>query len=199
MGWRRACFPALGLARMRCIKCISSFVVNPSRRAFFGFSRVDRSSLRPPWAVPEADFTTACTRCSDCVAACPTGLLVRGDGGYPQTDFTPGRAPDGCTFCGACRAACPSGALSAAIDPPWRRVAGFGDDCLASRGVVCRTCGERCPVDAIHFPPRLGGVARPLLDAAACNGCGACLADCPTRAIRIVADPAAAVSSGVAS
>jgi ferredoxin len=28
---------------------------------------------RPPWALPEAAFVQACTRCDACVAACPLG------------------------------------------------------------------------------------------------------------------------------
>lgn len=168
--------------------------MNPSRRALFGFARASRTAQRPPWAMPEADFTSLCSRCDECVAACPTGLLKRGDGGFPEAVFTPGHAPDGCTFCGDCVARCASGALNAAIVPPWRQVAEFGEDCLARRGVVCRTCGEGCPADAIHFPPRLGGVAQPQLAAADCTGCGACLADCPTRAIRIVPEISADVS-----
>ncbi|MBS4016988.1 MAG: ferredoxin-type protein NapF [Dechloromonas sp.] len=156
-----------------------------SRRAFLGVARPSRGNpVRPPWALAESAFVDACTRCSACIEACPTGLLLRGDGGYPEADFTPGRAPDGCTLCGDCRTACTPGALKA--DETWSLKAVFSDACLAEQKVVCRTCGESCEARAIHFPPRLGGVAGPQLDALACTGCGACLADCPTRAIRIL-------------
>jgi len=156
-----------------------------SRRAFLGVTRSSQGSpVRPPWALAESDFVDTCTRCSACIEACPTGLLVRGDGGYPEADFTPGRAPEGCTFCTDCRTACTPGALRA--NEAWQLKAVFSADCLAERNVICRTCGESCEVRAIHFPPRLGGVAGPQLDALACTGCGACLADCPTRAIRVL-------------
>ncbi|HRE18852.1 MAG TPA: hypothetical protein PLW86_17585, partial [Rhodocyclaceae bacterium] len=54
--------------------------------------------LRPPWVVDEAAFTAACTRCGDCLGACPTGLLHAGPGKFPVADFNRGH----CTFCGDC-------------------------------------------------------------------------------------------------
>lgn len=159
-----------------------------SRRAFLGAARPGREDvMRPPWALPEQEFLAACTRCNNCVDACPTGLLVKGAGGYPEADFTPGRAPEACTFCGDCVNACQDMALRQQPEQaPWALHAAFTADCLAQRNVVCRTCGEYCDAGAIRFPPVLGGVAKPQLDTAACTGCGACLADCPTHAIRIV-------------
>lgn len=156
-----------------------------SRRAFLGVSRPNQGSpVRPPWALAEAQFLSLCTRCNACIDACPTGLLKVGEGGFPEADFTPGQAPAGCTFCGDCRAVCTVGALAASNT--WVLKASFSSDCLAARQVVCRTCAECCEFSAIHFPPRLGGVAQPSLDDEACTGCGACLADCPTRAIRVL-------------
>ena len=114
--------------------------------------------------------------------ACPTRIVVRGSGGFPQLDFSAGE----CTLCRACLQACKPGALheAEAIRPlPWQ--ARIGEACLAERQVECRICGEACPSGAIRFRPRLGGIAQPGLDEAACNGCGACLAPCPTRAISL--------------
>lgn len=158
-----------------------------SRRAFFGIRHTRQGALiRPPWALPEAAFVEACTRCSACVEVCPTGLLVKGDGGYPEAAFNPARASQICILCGDCAQRCPEPALHyLAESRPWSVQAVFAEACLAQRDVVCRTCGESCPASAIRFPPRLGGVARPVLDEAACTGCGACLADCPTAAIQM--------------
>ena len=39
------------------------------------------------------------------------------------------------------------------------------------------------PAGAIRFRPTLGGVSQPELDRAACTGCSACVAPCPTHAI----------------
>ena len=41
-------------------------------------------------------------------------------------------------------------------------------------------------MNAIRFRLQLGGVAKPILDLESCNGCGACLRDCPTKAIKIL-------------
>lgn len=151
------------------------------RNFFFGRTRAVEPALRPPWALEEEDFVARCTRCDRCIETCPTTLLVRMDGGFPGVDFSRGE----CTFCADCVAACEPLALrrddtSAA---PWDRVAVIGAGCLAVRGVECRVCGESCPEGAIRFRPRLGSVAHPELDAAACTACGACIGPCPTRAI----------------
>lgn len=134
---------------------------------------------RPPWARP--DFEEACTRCAACASACPEGILIRGDGGFPEVDFGRGA----CTFCAACREACPEPAFDPDLEPPWPLVAEIGPACLARAGVHCQACGDACGEAAIAFPPRLGGPPVPRLAAAACTGCGACLAACPAGAIAI--------------
>lgn len=153
-----------------------------ARRSFlFGRTRAVEPALRPPWGLDEDDFVARCTRCDHCIESCPTGILLRMDGGFPGVDFSRGE----CTFCAECVAVCEPRALvrDDAGAAPWARVAVIGEACLAARGVECRVCGESCPAAAIRFRPRLGGVAFPELDAAACTACGACIGPCPTRAI----------------
>ncbi|WP_305075013.1 ferredoxin-type protein NapF [Propionivibrio sp.] len=159
--------------------------MNPSRRRFFGRStRV--APFRPPWSMPEAVFVDACTRCDDCVSACPTGLLKRGDGGFPVADFTAAA----CTFCGECSDACATSAISRELAAaPWSFSIHIADGCLAHQRVECRVCGELCETKVIRFRPTLGGVSCPEVDHAACTGCGACLAPCPVGAITRVARP----------
>lgn len=158
-----------------------------SRRAFLGAARRGQGEvLRPPWALIEADFQAHCTRCSECVNACPTRLLVVGGGGYPEADFSPSRSTEGCNFCARCLEVCEDGALVKSEGrAPWSLRAVINGDCLASRQVVCYTCSDACDVRAIRFQPLPGGMAIPLLDSALCNGCGACVSDCPTQAIRM--------------
>lgn len=158
--------------------------VTLSRRGFLrGRMRKVPPAQRPPWALAEDDFISRCTRCDACVEACPTLILVRGEGGFPSVDFSKGE----CSFCTECVTRCEPRALlrTDAHELPWALAARIGDACIAAAGVECRVCGESCPVGAIRFRPQLGGVSRPQLDVQTCTGCGACFAPCPTRAIAI--------------
>lgn len=157
-------------------------MVDLSRRAFFRGRPRPKSELRPPWALAEGDFIDRCTRCDDCLRACPTHILVAGDGGYPTVDFREGE----CTFCGDCVTACQPKALQRAENQPaWPYQAVIGEDCLPKQGVECRVCGDFCDARAIRFPPRLGGSPLAEIDSEKCTGCGACVAPCPTLAVTI--------------
>ena len=157
-------------------------MVDLSRRAFFRGRPRPRVEKRPPWALPESDFIDRCTRCNECITACPTHILVAGDGGYPTIDFREGE----CTFCGDCVASCqPQALLSAEEQEAWPYRAVVSADCLPHQGVECSVCGDFCDARAIRFPPRLGGSPLPDVDESRCTGCGACVAPCPTAAIAI--------------
>lgn len=154
--------------------------MDPGRRFLFRPSKAQAPAQRPPGALPEPDFLSRCSRCHACVDACPPAVIRRGDGGFPEMNF----ASAGCDACGACVSACKPGALRPpAVFPGWQ--ARISEACLAQRGVECRVCGEACDARAIRFPPRLGGIALPQIDAAACSGCGACVGVCPTQATSV--------------
>ncbi len=144
------------------------------------------AQIRPPWAVLEALFVDSCTRCNDCAVACPERIISRGSGGFPVVSFGSGE----CTFCGVCVAACEVGVLLIERDDagvpntPWSLRIAVAEDCLSIQGVVCRICEEQCDVRAIRFA-NPGGLGRPLIDAARCTGCGACVAPCPSRSISL--------------
>jgi ferredoxin-type protein NapF len=159
--------------------------MNPRRQFLRGQSRA-APPLRPPHALAEDAFVASCTRCDACVSVCPTGILQRGDGGFPETNFSRGE----CTFCDACRKACTPGAL-AADGPAWTLQLAIEAGCIAQANVVCRSCGDRCDVRAIRFPPRRGAAAVPVVDEALCNHCGACISACPVAAIRLRPETAA--------
>ena len=138
-------------------------------------------AIRPPWAVNESDFTTACTRCGDCIQVCETQILIKGDGGFPEIQFDKGE----CTFCQKCVLVCEQPIFRSLEEEPWAHKVEITTQCLTENRVECRSCQDSCPMNAIRFRLQLGGVAKPILDLESCNGCGACLSVCPTKAIKI--------------
>lgn len=156
---------------------------DPARRGLWRQLSGGKTPQRPPWALAEPAFVDACSRCQDCIKACPEAILVVGDGGLPTVDFQRG----GCTFCQACVTVCDSGALQLSASP-WALRAVITDSCLTRSGVMCRSCEDSCEPRALRFVPRLGGVASPQIDPAICTGCGGCVAPCPVAAISLRAD-----------
>jgi ferredoxin-type protein NapF len=154
-----------------------------SRRQFLrGNFSGSNAVPRPPWALAEAAFASACTRCGDCIIACPQHILVLDREARPTLDFGRGE----CTFCGKCVDVCqPQALVKREGEPPWLLKAAIRENCLARANVVCRACGDACPVQAIRFRPAIMAAARPEVDASLCTGCGACYAPCPAQAIRI--------------
>jgi len=153
---------------------------NLSRRALFLGRDAAAIPLRPPWALAESDFIDACPTCGACIQRCPQHVLVGGAGNYPV--FTPQLGE--CTFCGECADACTPRALDRAAAAPWNQLAAVGDACLAMRGVVCSSCRDVCPEQAIGFPV-VASVAVPSIDDSCCTGCGACVSVCPAAAIAV--------------
>ncbi len=158
----------------------SSF--NPLRRQLFrGDVRVQRLPLRPPWSVDEQQFTQDCTRCQECIKACPENILEVGSGGFPEVNFKQGE----CSFCGDCAASCEASVFRPVQEIPWQQQARISDACITHKQVICRSCGENCEPEAIQFKLVAGQVAVPEIDLDSCNGCGACVAVCPTQAVKV--------------
>jgi len=157
--------------------------INRSQFLSGDFSGVNRP-VRPPWALEEALFVDRCTRCSECISACPYNIIKEGRGKFPQLNFS----LHGCDFCRKCVDVCEPKALD--YDPvvdsrPWDLTATILPACLSLNAVICRSCGEACEERAISFKLELGGIARPNLDAESCTGCGECFAVCPIKAVEI--------------
>ncbi len=138
--------------------------------------------IRPPGAVAEADFLAGCTRCGECISACPHRAILNAPQRYRAAAGTPMIDVFGqpCLMCAdtPCISACTPNVLRRAEGAPVPKI-GLAriltQDCLAWQGTTCSACHERCPVPgAIHVA---GG--RPQVNVSACTGCGICQHVCP--------------------
>jgi ferredoxin-type protein NapF len=166
----------------------------------FGFLRArppaaappPRAPVRPPGALPEDVFAAACTRCDDCLRACPHGALRKAGPDYGGAAGTPMLVPEEvpCLLCDGlpCVAACAAGALRPPAPGPVRVGIARVDarTCYLAREQPSDYCAVRCPTSprAVRLP--VPGAA-PRIDAAVCTGCGFCAEICPAEAIRIEA------------
>lgn len=157
--------------------------VNLARRGFLrGKLQTPTAQLRLPWVTQEQDFIEQCTRCNDCLTACPENILVKGDGGFPTVDFTKGE----CTFCQACVDVCTQPFF---VDDKsvkaWPIHLTFLDNCLAKNSVLCQSCQDVCDTEAISFSYSAGSIPQPQISQSDCTGCGACVMPCPSQAIAL--------------
>lgn len=133
--------------------------------------------LRPPGAVDEARFLERCTRCSDCIKACPPGAIAA-----HAHDSTPVIFADQspCMLCEdfPCIAACATEALAP--------VEGIRDvhmglavisHRLCTAGQGCHACVSKCPTNALAMDFEWLRLA---LTPEACVGCGICESVCKT-------------------
>ncbi len=153
--------------------------------------------LRPPGALDEADFLSACIRCNRCSQVCPNdcikfaplseGLLQAG---------TPYIVPreQACMLCMQCTQACPTGALRPIADLPAEiqsKVA-MGTAvidtqlCYSYTGRTCGLCYEACPLQDVAIT--LDTWETPTIHPEHCVGCGLCERICYhiPQAVRII-------------
>ena len=133
--------------------------------------------LRPPGAVDEVLFLDRCTRCSDCIEACPPGAIVSEVSNGTPVIFANQVA---CELCEdfPCIAACATEALVPVSDQFAVRmgVATVAHRfCTASQG--CHACVSKCPVDALSMN---FDALRLVVTEERCVGCGMCEQICKT-------------------
>lgn len=164
-------------------------------------------ALRPPGALDEPEFLTACIRCGLCVRDCPydtlklTTLVSSIGVGTPY--FYARQVP--CEMCDdiPCVKACPSGALDAALTDITQAKMGTAvlidhENCLNWQGLRCDVCYRVCPLidEAITLEPmhnqRTGKHAKliPLVNSEHCTGCGICEHACVLEQTAIKVVPA---------
>ncbi|GLS83842.1 ferredoxin-type protein NapF [Paraferrimonas haliotis] len=144
-------------------------------------SRDQALPVRLPWLQSEQAFIDACTRCGDCIDACPNDLIKKGRGGFVEVSFSNNE----CTFCKACVEVCTVDMFTDFEQSPWPYYAQISESCLTYSQVVCQSCKDACDPRAITIKPVIGRIATPSIDVNSCTSCGACISVCPSDAIAI--------------
>lgn len=154
-----------------------------------------RWAPRPPGALPGASFSAACSRCGQCVTACPYDTLRLATPSDPAPNGTPFFVPreTPCYMCEdiPCMKACPTGALSPLLERIQDAKMGVAliapASCLSFQGLRCEVCYRECPESdkaiVIETQPRhlsKHAMFLPVIRPEKCTGCGMCEKACPT-------------------
>jgi MauM/NapG family ferredoxin protein len=148
-------------------------------------------ALRPPGAIDELAFLTACTRCDACITACPHDALTRASSKYGIAVDTPILTPADtpCYLCDGypCIVACETSALITDTPVNIGTAHIIKTKCYAYNGQRCDYCYSQCPDKGMAIEMDAG---KPLIHADQCNGCGMCeyLCPAPGKAVTILPD-----------
>lgn len=168
----------------------SSSTVNSATEAVPATSARRRTIpiLRPPGAIDELGFLDGCTRCNECVKACPHDAIVHASKQFREAAGTPMIDADhqACMMCEdfPCIAACEPNVLTSLVPPMMGTAIVTEHLCLAHHGTTCTVCSERCPVEgAIDVTD-----GKPKVNENVCTGCGVCRYVCvaPENAILLM-------------
>ena len=138
--------------------------------------------LRPPGAVDESLFLERCTRCSDCIKACPPGAIVSDVSNGTPVIFANQVA---CELCEdfPCIAACATDALLPVVDCfEVRMGVATVSHRVCTAGQGCHACVSKCPVEALSMD---FDALRLVVAQERCVGCGMCEQICKTVNDRI--------------
>ena len=157
-------------------------------------ARATPFALRPPGALPDADFNALCIKCGQCIRACPYGTLKLAALGESVPLGTPHFSPRDvpCYLCPdiPCKEACPTGALSPELKDVGKARMGLAvidrESCLSWQGLRCEVCYRACPligkaITVETHPRQLSkhAVFVPVVHSEHCTGCGVCEKVCP--------------------
>jgi ferredoxin-type protein NapG len=157
----------------------------------------DGLRLRPPGALAEGDFLSACARCFRCGNACPNQCIqFSGLEDGLENAFSPfiKARERACILCGECTKVCPTGALKefgseredwvAQVDMGTARV--NESMCFSFNMRTCGACYRACPLAGEAMT--IGVFETPNVHPESCVGCGLCEQACLhlPQAIRVV-------------
>lgn len=178
---------------------VSGLALIPLLRISESGKRSSSKLIRPPGALPESKFLSACVRCGECMKVCPTNALQpASDQAGAEGLWTPVLVPKigYCEYyCSLCTQVCPTGAIKelkirektkVRIGSAWVSK----DRCIPyTIGRSCTVCEEKCPTspkaiklvetevpmpDGTWIPQEV-----PVVDLGQCIGCGICETKCP--------------------
>lgn len=146
--------------------------------------------VRPPGALPEAEFLARCIRCTRCADSCETQcILLFGHeaGDLHRTPYVmPGERA--CNMCLKCGETCPSEALMPLTDKAEVDMGEAVVDerlCVSHNGTgVCGACHTACPVRNQAITQ--GFRDQPEVHPDHCTGCGMCEEFCIVRDRRAI-------------
>lgn len=189
----RNVFKRFGLVLVGTIVGQSMILSRPARAA---------EALRPPGALPDLDFDSACVRCGLCVEDCPYDILKLASWADPAPQGTPYfvARDEPCRMCKdiPCAKACPTGALDRHMTDIKKADMGVAvlvdhETCLNYKGMTCSICWRVCPIrdEAITLEPiqsEKGRLLIPTVHSDTCTGCGTCEKHCvlSEAAIRVL-------------
>ena len=151
-----------------------------------------QTPLTPPGSLSFQNLSTHCTGCQLCVSECPNQVLrPSGDLMHlmqPTMSYEHGYCRPECTRCSE---VCPAGAIKL-IDKPEKTSIQIGHAVWIKKNCVvltdeveCGNCARHCPSGAIVMVPSdpkdEESPKVPVINEAACIGCGACEYVCPSR------------------
>lgn len=142
-----------------------------------------RRFLRPPGAVRNKEFLALCTRCDECLKACPHGSIRKLNKDFDIADGTPIVVPDEtpCYLCDdfPCVRACKEGALIGVDnkeDVKMGKAYINNSNCMAWGVQFCEHCVRNCPVPGAIYLEE----GKPIVRKDICVGCGVCENICHT-------------------
>jgi ferredoxin-type protein NapG len=149
-------------------------------------AEVKKKPFRPPGAIEESAFLKACTRCDECIKACPENAIMKIIQPNSIAHLTPiiNFRESPCRLCHdlPCAKSCATGALIKVelISEVKIGIAKInGTSCYAWLGQDCEYCINSCPLTGEAILKDNDG--RPVINESKCAGCGVCENICPVR------------------